>query len=131
MRDLVEPRHGRRRVDGVHHVVERDGQRVDVLAVERRDERAVQPVDDGARPAVAAVLDVLDGSALAMSGGSLGSICLSSSRAAADLLGEADEVVEEVLLARDQTENGPCHLVMGVGEAITRMRACNEDVTES
>jgi hypothetical protein len=48
------------RVDRVHHVVERAGERVDVLAVERRDERAVQPLDDLVREEVALVLDFLD-----------------------------------------------------------------------
>jgi hypothetical protein len=33
---LVEPHQRRRRVDRVHHVVERAGERVDVFAVERR-----------------------------------------------------------------------------------------------
>ena len=39
--DVVEPDDRGRRVDRVHHVVERPGQRVDVFAVERRDEGAV------------------------------------------------------------------------------------------
>ena len=61
--DRVEPVEAdqrRRRVDRVHHVVERAGQRVDVFAVERRDERAVQPLDDLVRQEVALVLDFLD-----------------------------------------------------------------------
>ena len=39
--DVIEPDDRRRRVDRVHHVVERARQRVDVLAIERGDERAV------------------------------------------------------------------------------------------
>ena len=49
-----------RRVDRVHHVVERPGQRVDVFAVDRRDERAVEALDDLVREEVALVLDFLD-----------------------------------------------------------------------
>ena len=49
------------------------------------------------RAAVAGVLDVLDTSALAMSGGLLATICFSVRGADADLLGKADEVVEECL----------------------------------
>ena len=56
----VEPDERRRRVDRVHHVVERPRQRVDVLAVERRDERPVQALDDLVRQEVALVLDLLD-----------------------------------------------------------------------
>ena len=56
----VQPDQRRRRVDGVHHVVERAGQRVDVLAVERRDEGAVQALDDLVGQEVALVLDFLD-----------------------------------------------------------------------
>ncbi len=50
----------RRRVDGVHDVVERAGEGEDVLAIERRHERAVQPLDDLVRQEVALVLDLLD-----------------------------------------------------------------------
>ena len=50
----------RRRVDGVHHVVERPGQLVDVFAINRRDERAVEALDDLVGQEVALVLDFLD-----------------------------------------------------------------------
>ncbi len=40
----VQPDQRRRRVDRVHDVVERPGQRVDVFAIERRDEGAVEPL---------------------------------------------------------------------------------------
>ena len=56
----VEPDQRRRRVDRVHHVVERARQGVDVLAIERRDERAVEPLDDLVGQEVALVLDFLD-----------------------------------------------------------------------
>ena len=47
-------------VDRVGHVVERQGQRVDVLAVDGGHEGAVQPQQHVARQVVAAVLDVVD-----------------------------------------------------------------------
>ena len=40
----VQPDQRGRRVDRIHDVVERPGERVDVFAVERRDERAVEPL---------------------------------------------------------------------------------------
>ena len=47
-------------VDRIHHVVERAGQRVDVFAIERGHERAVQALDDLVGQVVALVLDLLD-----------------------------------------------------------------------
>ena len=58
--DVVEPDDRRRRVDRVHHVVERSRQRVDVFAIERRHERAVEALDDLVGQEVALVLDLLD-----------------------------------------------------------------------
>ncbi len=58
--EAVEAHERRRRVDRVHHVVERPRQRVDVLAIERRDERPIQALDDLVREEVALVLDFLD-----------------------------------------------------------------------
>ena len=58
--DVVEPDDRGRRVDGIHHVVERPRQRVDVLAIERGDEGAVQALDDLVGQEVALVLDFLD-----------------------------------------------------------------------
>ena len=69
---------------------------MDVFAVERRDERAVDGVDDGARAAVAGVLDVLDGVGLGHVGRVARHHLLQQLGAAADLFGEADEVVEEM-----------------------------------
>ena len=43
-------------LDEVDDVVDRRGERVDVLAVDRRDERRVQPLDDVVRDAVALLL---------------------------------------------------------------------------
>src|SRR5438093_2812373 len=58
--DVVQADDRRRRVDRVHDVVERARERVDVLAVERRDERAVQALNDLVGQEVALVLDLLD-----------------------------------------------------------------------
>ena len=45
---------------GVQHVVQPARQVVDVLALERRDERAVQPLEQLVRHEIALVLDVLE-----------------------------------------------------------------------
>ena len=58
--DVIEPHDGGRRVDRVHHVVERPREGVDVFAIERRHERAVQALDEFVRQEVALVLDFLD-----------------------------------------------------------------------
>src|SRR5215216_4293898 len=55
---LVEDQHVGRRLDGVQDVVELAGQGVDVLAVERGDEGAVEPGVDGVGEPVALVLGV-------------------------------------------------------------------------
>ncbi len=56
----IQPDQRGRRVDRVHHVVERRGQLVDVFAIERRDEGAIEPLDDLVRQEIALVLDFLD-----------------------------------------------------------------------
>ena len=48
-------------IDGVHDRVERGREGVEVFAVERRDERAVQTLNRVVRQRVAAVLGVADG----------------------------------------------------------------------
>ena len=54
--DLVETRQRGRVIDGVHDVVERTGERVQILAVERRDERPVKPLNRVMRQRIAAML---------------------------------------------------------------------------
>jgi hypothetical protein len=61
-------RHG---VHVVNHVVELFGERVDVLAIERRDERGVQPAEDRARDDIAFVLA---GSDLGVLAGDIGRV---------------------------------------------------------
>ncbi len=58
--EAIQADERRRRVDRIHDVVERARELVNVLAVERRDERAIQPLDDVVRQRIALVLDVLD-----------------------------------------------------------------------
>ena len=58
--DVVEPDDRRRGIDRVHDIVERTRQRVDVFAVQRRNERAVQTLDDLVGEEVALMLDFLD-----------------------------------------------------------------------
>src|SRR5215217_2602312 len=54
--DAVQPHEVRDLLDEVDDVVERRGQRVDVLTVDRRDERRVQPLDDVVGDAIALLL---------------------------------------------------------------------------
>ena len=58
--DLIQPDDRGRRVDRIHHIVEDTGQRVDVFAIERGDEGAMQALDDLVGEEVALVLDFLD-----------------------------------------------------------------------
>ncbi len=58
--DLVQPEVVGDLLGVVDDVVERRGQREDVLAVDRRDERVVEPVDDVVGDPVALVLAVED-----------------------------------------------------------------------
>ena len=102
--DLIEPDDRRRRVDRVHHVVERPGQRVDVLAVERRDEGAVQALDDLVGQVVALVLDLLDLVRLVPDRRSGASISSSSPAPCRICSAMRHEIVVEPLFARDQSE---------------------------
>ena len=97
----VEPDQRRRRVDGVHHVVERPRQRVDVLAIERRDERPVQPLDDLVRQEVALVLDFLDLVGLVPDRMLRREHLLEQPRAALQLVGQRLEVGVELLFSRE------------------------------
>ena len=102
----VETHYGRRGVDRVHDVVERNRQGMNVFAVQRGDERPVQTVDDRPGPAVAGMLDVLDDIRLGHVRRIARDHLLQRTGADADLLGKANEVVEEVFFAGKQTETG-------------------------
>src|SRR5207247_11035725 len=56
--ESVQTDERRRRVNGIHHIVERSRERVDVLAVDRGHERPVQPLADFLGQEVAFVLDL-------------------------------------------------------------------------
>src|SRR5437762_10008345 len=58
--DAISPDDAGRGIDGIHHVVERGRQGMDVLAVDRSDEGAVEPLKDLMRDRVAALFDALD-----------------------------------------------------------------------
>ena len=79
---------------------------MNVLAIEWRDERAIQPIDDCARTAVADVLDVLDGVGLRRVRGLDCKHLLEQPGAATELFGHADKVLKEPLVARKQAETG-------------------------
>ena len=73
---------------------------MDVLAIERGEECAIQAVDDGAGVAVAAVLEVLDRGDLADIGLPVGQNLPQDMSARSNLVGQADEFSEELLFAR-------------------------------
>ena len=105
--DRVEPVQAderRRRVDRIHHVVERARERVDVLAIERRHERPVQPLDDPVGQEVALVLDLLDLVGLVPDRMRRREHLLEQSGAVLQLVGERLKVGEELLFARNQSE---------------------------
>ena len=129
LRDLVEPHDRRRRVDRIHHVVERDGERVDVLTIERRDERAVQTIDDAARLSVADVLDVLDRIRLAPCRAGRSTASASSVRAPSWICWDKrDELVEELLLSGNETEG---HALLETRSTRHRSRSRYTAVTSS
>src|SRR5438876_4124417 len=99
--DVVQADDRRRRVDRVHDVVERARERVDVLAVERRDERAVQALNDLVGQEVALVLDFLDLVGLVPDRARRLEHVQQQPRAVPDLLGERVEVVVEPRFSRD------------------------------
>ena len=102
--DLIEADDRRGGVDRVHHVVERPGEGVDVFAIERRDEGAVQALDDLVRDEVALVLDFLDLVGLVPDGPLGREHLFEEHRALLRLFGEGDEVVEKSLFARNESE---------------------------
>ena len=105
--DLIEPDDRRGRIDRIHHVVERAGQREDVLAIERRDERAVQALDDLVGQDVALVLDFLDLFRLVPDGRSGASISSSSPAPWRICSRQRDEIVVEPLFPRNQSKRHP------------------------
>src|SRR5512138_2694033 len=105
-RDLIEPNHGRRRINGVHHIVERAGKRVNIFAVQRRDERTVEAVNDGPRAAIARVLDFLDRLDFRDIGGVRRDHLFQNAGTGTNFLRQADEFLEKVVVSRNQTKRG-------------------------
>ena len=77
---------------------------MDVLAIERRDEGAVQALDDLVGQEVALVLDFLDLVGLVPDRLLGREHLFEQRRARPDLLGQRHEIVEEPLFARNQSE---------------------------
>jgi len=100
--EAIQPDNGGAGVDRVHDVVERPGEGMNVLAVERRDERAVQPLDNVVRQEVALVLDFLDLVSLVPHGPIRREHGLEQLRAFLQLVGKRLKVVVKPRLARDQ-----------------------------
>src|SRR6266545_2670959 len=102
-------------LDVVEHVVEPGGEVVDVLAVDRRDERGVQPLDDLVRDLVALMLDFLDRVGLGASVSEVVELLAQKLGSVDDVLRLLLEQVEEQHLARNEPEHPD--------------RECNGDVT--
>src|SRR5213594_3515018 len=106
---LLDPVHHQtlgRRLDVVEHVVEPRRQIVDVLPVDRRDERGVQPLDDLVGDLVSLVLDFLDGVGLGARVGEVVDQLVEQRRALDHVLRLVLEQVEEADFPRDQAEHG-------------------------
>jgi DNA-binding response OmpR family regulator len=110
--DLDAVLHGqvRRRVDRVHRVVHRPREGVDVLAVDGRDERAVEPLDDFVGQEVAAAFEVLDLIGLRRVRRFGGDQVPEDAGRLADVFSHGREVLVELLLPRDQPE--PRHVAL-------------------
>ena len=103
--DPVEPEEVGDLLDEVDDVVERRGERVDVLAVDRRDERRVQALDDVVRDPVALLLADRRRRARARRGRASCSSMRSSSSAARTMLrARLLEQVEELALLAARTD---------------------------
>jgi hypothetical protein len=104
-RDAIPADDGGRRVDRVHHVVERRRQLVDVFAIDWCNERAVQALDDLVSKRVALLLDLLYlqrgvprrrvGRQHPFQQGGAGD----------DAVSKGDEIFEEFLFFRDEAES--------------------------
>ena len=95
---------GRRRVDRIHHVVQRARQGVDVFAIERCDEGAVQPLNDGVGQRVALVLDDVDFIGLAPDRVLRLEHRFEQPRAGLQLIAERLEILVELFFAGNQSK---------------------------
>jgi hypothetical protein len=108
--DLIQPHDVGGGIDRIHDVIERARQREDVLAIERRDERAVQALDDLSGQDVTVVLDLVDGVGAVPERMIGGQHLDENGSAAADLFRQRDEIVVEPFFSRYQSE---CHATPG------------------
>ena len=100
----VQTDHRRRRVNRVHHVVERTRQRVDVFAIDGRDKRAVEALNQLVREEVALVLDFLDLFGLVPDRRLAGEHLLQETSALLQLVGHRQEVAVELFFAGEKAE---------------------------
>ena len=105
----VQPDSRRRRIDRIHHVVERSGKGMDVLAVERGHKCAVETLDDGVRERVAPMLNFLDLVGFVPDWMVGREHLFQQLRAGPDLIGKRLEVVEKPLIARNQAKTHSSH----------------------
>src|SRR5881397_2121054 len=129
---LLDPVHHQtlgRRLDVVEHVVEPRRQIVDVLPVDRRDERGVQPLDDLVGDLVSLVLDFLDGVRLGPRIGEVVDQLVEQRRPLDHVLRLLLEQVEKADFPRDQAEHGRATQSVTETECLcqrwrTRLMAC-------
>jgi len=124
--DAVEDERVGRLLDEVDDVVEGTDQGIDVLAVERCDERRLEPMPDLVADLVAAVLRRPD-----LRGTGLGLVVrpehgLEQPGAAEDVRGILDEEIEESNVARDQAkaQGGSSEVVVGAASCAGRIMSC-------
>jgi uncharacterized protein Yka (UPF0111/DUF47 family) len=101
----VETHERGRRVNRIHDIVERTSELVDVLAVDRRDERPIEALDDLVGEEVALVLDFLDFVGLVPDGPIGSEHLLEQAGANAEFVGKGQKIAVELLLARNQAES--------------------------
>ena len=93
-------------LDEIDHIVEAADERVDVLAIEGRNEGVLEPVPDVVADLVATVLRVTQLTGTPLDGVVILEHRLEQSRGAEDVRGVFDEQVEKPLLAGNQAHHG-------------------------
>src|SRR5581483_5701614 len=109
--EMVERNQRRRIVDRIHDVVQRSREQMDVLAVDRCDERLVEALDDVVREEVALVLDFLHLVRAIRQWRVDREHLIEQPRTRANLVRESDEIGEESFLTGDETESHLCCLL--------------------
>jgi hypothetical protein len=124
--DAIEPDERGGVVDRVHHGIERRRQGIEILAVEWRDERPVEPLDGVVGERVATVLGVLDGLDMNHGGRFDRKHLLEQVGGHLDLVGHLAEELEELLVtgkkAESERHHTPPACACGPGD-------CNGNVT--